>query len=76
MNGMSRYLLRRSQQTYLRLVNEFLKNYAYGLYFMLVSCSNSTIPRAELNALMVAKGIPLKPAVVNGEEEGEGHDEM
>jgi len=31
--------------------------------------------RVELNALMVAKGIPLKPAVVKEEEE-EGHDEM
>jgi len=32
--------------------------------------------RVELNALMVAKGIPLKPTVVNEEGEEEGHDEM
>ena len=31
----------------------------------------------KVTALMVAKGIPLKPAVVNEEEgEEEGHDEM
>ena len=41
---------------------------------MIVNCSKISIPRVELNALMVAKGIPLKPALVN--EEGEGHDEM
>ena len=46
---------------------------------MIANCSKISIPRVELNALMVAKGIPLKPAVVNEEEEGEeeeGHDEM
>ena len=43
--------------------------------FMITHCSKISIPRVELNALMVAKGIPLKPAVVKEEEE-EGHDEM
>ena len=44
---------------------------------MIAICSKITIPRTELNALMVAKGIPLKPALVNEEEEEEeGHDEM
>ena len=41
-----------------------------------VNCSKISIPRVELNALMVAKGIPLKAAMVEEEEEEEGHDEM
>ena len=44
-----------------------------------MNCSKISIPRVELNALMVAKGIPLKSAVVEEEEEEgeeEGHDEM
>ena len=44
--------------------------------FMITHCSKISIPRAELNALMVAKGIPLKPAVVEEGKEEEGHDEM
>ena len=61
------------------LANEFLNKQCLLLILYVcenVNCSKISIPRVELNALMVAKGIPLKAAMVEEEEEEEGHDEM